>query len=160
MATAGDHHTVLFLCSGNYYRSRYAEIAFNSIASSAGIGWLATSAGLLPEHFTVNPGPISPSVLRMAAARGHAVPDPLRPPRAVASADFRAATRIFALKESEHRSIVVARFPEWAERVEYWTVHDVDVAEPKETLPLLESAIERLVAELRSPSRSAPLRGR
>jgi protein-tyrosine phosphatase len=160
MAIAGEHHTVLFLCSGNYYRSRYAEIAFNSIAPSAGLAWRATSAGLLPEHFVVNTGPISPTVLRMAASRGHPVPDPHRPPRAVSVADFRAATRIIALKESEHRPIVEARFSEWTDRVEYWTVHDVDVADPKETLPLLESAVLRLVAELRTPSRSAPPRGR
>jgi protein-tyrosine phosphatase len=151
---------VLFLCSGNYYRSRYAEIVFNSVAAAADLGWIATSAGLLPEHFVVNPGPISPTILRMAASRGHQVAEPSRPPRAVTAADFQAATRIIALKDAEHRPIVAARFPDWADRVEYWTVHDVDVAPPHETLPSLESAVKRLIEELRTPSQSAPLRGR
>ena len=151
---------VLFLCSGNYYRSRYAEIVFNSLAAAANLQWIATSAGLLPEHFVVNTGPISPTVLRMAASRGHTVPDPGRPPRAATKADFEIATRIIALKESEHRPIVVARFAAWADRVEYWTVHDVDVALPQETLPLLEGAVTRLVSELKTRSQAGPHHGR
>src|SRR5262249_25587366 len=155
-----DPNIVLFLCSGNYYRSRYAEIVFNSLAPAADLKWVATSAGLLPEHFVVNTGPISPTVLRMAAARGHKVPDPFRLPRAVGAADFESATRVIALKESEHRPIVVARFPQWADHVEYWTVHDVDVAEPQETLPLLEGAVTRLVRELKTRSPVGQHRGR
>jgi protein-tyrosine phosphatase len=51
---------VLFLCSGNYYRSRFAEDLFNHAAKSAGLNWRASSRGLAldPEnigsvsHFT------------------------------------------------------------------------------------------------------------
>jgi protein-tyrosine phosphatase len=41
--TASKHKTVLFLCTGNYYRSRYAEIYFNSVASKMELPWKATS---------------------------------------------------------------------------------------------------------------------
>jgi protein-tyrosine phosphatase len=36
---------VLFLCTGNYYRSRYAEELFNHLARAEGIGWRAFSRG-------------------------------------------------------------------------------------------------------------------
>ena len=79
---SGDRplNQVLFLCSGNYYRSRYAEIVFNALAQRSGLDWIASSAGLLPEHFNVNPGPISLTTLATAQDRGFAVPEPTRPP--------------------------------------------------------------------------------
>ena len=41
--------TVLFLCTGNYYRSRFAEELFNDSARRAGLDWTATSRGLALE---------------------------------------------------------------------------------------------------------------
>jgi hypothetical protein len=38
--------TVLFLCTGNYYRSRFAEALFNSVAGRMGLPWRASSRGL------------------------------------------------------------------------------------------------------------------
>ena len=38
---------VLFLCTGNYYRSRFAELLFNSIAQGRELGWQADSCGFL-----------------------------------------------------------------------------------------------------------------
>ena len=38
--------TLLFLCTGNYYRSRYAEELFNHRAAPAGLNWRAQSRGL------------------------------------------------------------------------------------------------------------------
>jgi len=37
--------TVLFLCTGNYYRSRHAEAVFNHHAERLGLGWRAVSRG-------------------------------------------------------------------------------------------------------------------
>jgi hypothetical protein len=34
---------VLFLCTGNYYRSRFAEVLFNSVAGKMGLPWRASS---------------------------------------------------------------------------------------------------------------------
>jgi protein-tyrosine-phosphatase len=38
--------TVLFLCTGNYYRSRFAEALFNSVAGKMGLPCRASSRGL------------------------------------------------------------------------------------------------------------------
>jgi protein-tyrosine phosphatase len=52
--------TVLFLCTANYYRSRFAEFYFNSIAAAAGLPWQAESRGLslnvVPSTITRFPG--------------------------------------------------------------------------------------------------------
>jgi len=38
--------TVLFLCSGNYYRSRFAEIFFNWLAEEKSLSWRAESRAI------------------------------------------------------------------------------------------------------------------
>ena len=64
------------------------------------------------------------------------------------------------LDVAEHRPVLVARFPEWADRVVYWNIHDVDVAPPSETLPIIERAVADLLEDLKTPSPSGPLRDR
>ena len=44
-----NEKTVLFLCTGNYYRSRFAEVLFNSVAGKMGLPWRASSRGLALE---------------------------------------------------------------------------------------------------------------
>ena len=44
--------TVLFLCTGNYYRSRFAEILFNSVAGRMGLPWKASSSSPLKNPLT------------------------------------------------------------------------------------------------------------
>ncbi len=48
--------TVLFLCTGNYYRSRFAEALFNSVAGKMGLPWRASSRGLALERGVNNIG--------------------------------------------------------------------------------------------------------
>ena len=38
---------VLFVCSGNFYRSRLAELLFNEAAEKTDVVWRAESRGLL-----------------------------------------------------------------------------------------------------------------
>ncbi len=57
--------TVLFLCTGNYYRSRYAEILFNAKAEIMELEWKAVSRGLAPDPR--NPGPMFHETIRGSA---------------------------------------------------------------------------------------------
>jgi len=42
-----DHRaTALFLCTGNYYRSRFAECYFRHLSAKYQLPWLADSRGL------------------------------------------------------------------------------------------------------------------
>jgi protein-tyrosine phosphatase len=140
--------TVLFLCTGNYYRSRFAEHYFNARAQARGLRWKADSRGLKlnPD----NPGPISRQTLAWLMRHEISVPAPQRAPLPVCDEDFQLADLIIAVKEAEHRSLLEADFPRWASRVEFWHIHDQDCATAAEALPELIDRIENLIQRLRS----------
>src|SRR5262245_32985736 len=145
-AGMGQHKpkVVLFLCTGNYFRSRFAEVLFNSVAGKMGLPWRATSRGLALERGVGNVGPMAASAIRALAALGVcAGADCTRSPAPVTADDLGAADRIVALKDDEHRPLLVERFPPWADKVEYWHVHD-----RPEVLPEIEQAVMGLVARL------------
>lgn len=141
---------VLFLCSGNYYRSRFAEHFFNHLAETENLAHRADSAGLWPECHTHNPGPMSPHTLAALAARGVCLPPTLRLPRDVQASDIESSALTIALKELEHRPIVAQRFPALLERVEFWHVHDVGDAPPSVALPMIDRLVRELVQRLRT----------
>ena len=139
---------VLFLCSGNYYRSRFAEHLFNHWAEAENLGYRADSAGLWPECHTRNPGPMAEAAIAALKERGIALALPLRSPRDVQASEIAAAALTIALKEGEHRAIVLDRFPALLDRVEFWQVDDVDCAPPSVALPMIEGLVRALVARL------------
>jgi protein-tyrosine phosphatase len=147
---ASEPGTVLFLCSGNYYRSRFAELLFNHLATSSGVPYRADSAGLWPNCRTHNVGAIAAETLAALRARGVSLPRAHRLPRDVTETDIRTSALTIALKEIEHRPIVLERFPALLARVEFWHVHDIDYAPPSEALPLIEQNVHALLARLRS----------
>src|SRR5438552_2160423 len=129
---------VLFLCTGNYYRSRFAEVVFNHLASERGLDWRADSRGLAPDFGIWNVGPISPYTLRALEVRQIPCPDPLRDPLHCFENDLSGADLIVALKEAEHQPLLAKHFAGWEDRVEYWHVHDLDGAMPDEALAEIE----------------------
>jgi protein-tyrosine phosphatase len=137
---------ILFLCTGNYYRSRFAEIFFNWQAQLRGLFWTAESRGLALDG--CNYGPISRHTLQRLKQQGIVSANDQRFPLPVSEADVVAADHIVAVKEAEHRSLFEAKFPKWRERVEYWHVHDLDCATPDAAMPRLESELMRLLERL------------
>jgi protein-tyrosine phosphatase len=142
-------NTVLFLCSGNYYRSRFAEVLFNSEARRLGMPWQAESRGF--RLYPGNHGPVSVHAVTGLQSLGLELPEPDRMPQTVTPADFESARLIIAVKEAEHREMARERFPDWVDRIEYWHIHDIDAAEPALALAELRqhvlALIERLAAE-------------
>lgn len=137
-------NTVLFLCTGNYYRSRFAEILFNSVASRMSLPWLATSRGLALERGASNVGPISVTALKALEARGlRSAAECARFPIAATADDFAAASWIVALKEAEHSPLLQERFPTWVEKVEFWHIDDAP-----EVLDQIEREVMDLAARL------------
>lgn len=148
MDMARGPETILFLCSGNYYRSRFAELLFNHAVAQTELLYRADSAGLRPNCRQYNAGPISEDTLDALRSRGIALVGSHREPRDVTEADIRGAALTIALKEAEHRPLVAARFPQLLERIEFWHVHDTDLAPPREAIPQIERQVLRLIAHL------------
>lgn len=139
-------NTILFLCTGNYYRSRFAEILFNWHARERGLNWIADSRGLRLEP--LNPGPISKYTLHALRELGISLEEPIRYPLPVLANDFQAAHHVVAVKEDEHRAMISQSFPDWLHRVEFWKVHDVDCAGPEIAIPELQQNVADLIERL------------
>ena len=66
-------------------------------------------------------------------------------------ADLESAKRVIAVHEPEHRPILAQRYPEWVDRVIYWTVSDLPLA-PEVALPMIERHVMVLMREFHSPT--------
>ena len=137
---------VLFICTGNYYRSRYAEIYFNTIAQNLSIDWEADSCGL-DTSGGHNVGPISKFALERLKIRNIS-PDPLRYPRQLEEKDLQEASLIIAINRVEHQPMIERQFPAWADRITYWEIADLNITSADNALSALESNVEKLVANL------------
>src|SRR4051794_4016739 len=136
--------TVLFLCTGNNYRSRFAEALFNSVVNKMGLPWRASSRGLALEQGVNNVGPMAASAIKALEAIGVRAAEAVsRLPAQVTTDDLEGAALIVALKHAEHLPLLQERFPAWAERVEFWHVDDAP-----EVLGLIEQEVMGLVARL------------
>ncbi len=141
--------TILFLCTGNYYRSRFAEELFNHHAERAGLDWIARSRGLALERGSDNVGPISPFALHALKEMAIIARGADRFPQQCTVGDLATADFVVAVKEAEHRPLMRLRFAEWEHLSDYWNVHDIGDAEPAEALKVLAQEVQALVLRFR-----------
>jgi low molecular weight protein-tyrosine phosphatase len=142
---------VLFLCTGNYYRSRFAEMMFNYLARRDRLDWRATSRGLALELGVGNVGPISCHVLAGLKTRGIPLERPARYPLPLVGSMLTRVDHFVALKRDEHLPLLRQKFPQYLQRVEFWQVHDLDRAPPDEALVQIENEIVALIKRCRNP---------
>jgi protein-tyrosine phosphatase len=138
--------SVVFVCTGNFYRSRFSECLFNALAKERGLSWHATSRGLRTGSGS-NVGPLS----ELAAYRLTALGIPFgvqRFPAQLSETDLEDADLVIALKEAEHQAMMIEQFPAWADRVTYWNIDDIECATADEALPMCESCVRALVDRL------------
>jgi protein-tyrosine phosphatase len=135
---------VLFICTGNYYRSRFAEAVFNHHAEALGLPWRAFSRGLaihlVPDGFVLSPHTLERLTARRMEVR-HTAPDR----RQLSEEDLSQAEVIVALKEEEHRPMIRKMFPDWEKRVVFWDVGDQPEVKPNEGLAAIEMQVEELI---------------
>jgi protein-tyrosine phosphatase len=140
---------VLFLCSANFYRSRFAEHFFNWLAGQEGLAWRADSQGLAVDKWG-DIGEISPYTIEALRLRGIRLGGSQRRPKHVTLTDLANSDLVIAVKEGEHRAMMQEQFPLWADRIQYWHIDDIDCAEPEDSLPILEEHVRALVTKLRA----------
>lgn len=142
--------TVLFICTGNYYRSRFAEEVFNHHTRLEELDWRADSAGLqVPETRAENPGPISHFAL--AAFREYRVHSThhSREPKQVTETLLEAADLIIATSLTEHHSMTQERIPLFFDKITFWDVEDVEFVDPSIALNTLFNRTLALLNSLR-----------
>lgn len=144
---------ILFLCTGNFYRSRFSEAYFNHHAILRGLRTRAFSRGLAIHLVADYPERLSPHTTKRLAnlsiQRTHTSKEPVQ----CANTDLATAHRIIALKEAEHRPLLAELHPGWENRVRYWHVHDLDAAHPADALPEIERLVAALLDEVEAEER-------
>jgi len=138
---------VLFICTGNYYRSRFAEILFNSLAGAAHLEWIAESRGIATERVTGSRS-ISIDAVRGLASRGIDDGTTNRYPEKVRERDVRSARLVIGLNERKHRSYLEENFPTWKGEVEYWHIEDLGLTPADLAMSEIEDLVRGLIVRL------------
>ena len=148
--TSADSDTlVLFICTGNFYRSRHAEALFNWHALQKNLPARAFSRGLLTSIVADEPTLLSVDTHTRLAKLGIPLELTGRAPTQLQIEDLERAHHVIALKKDEHYEMMRGAHPEWAERITYWQVHDIDCAEPEDVLPQIEEQVLDLMETLK-----------
>lgn len=135
---------VLFVCTGNFYRSRFAEALFNA---SAPPGWTAFSRGL--DTSTPRLTPVSPLVVAELARR-HVDAKLEASPQPLTRRDLDAADLVVLLDDGEHRPMLASQFPGYPQaNVRGWSVADVPKVAPPLAFAAIAAQTEALVRSLR-----------
>jgi protein-tyrosine phosphatase len=141
----GVHNRILFICTGNYYRSRFAEAVFNHHAKVQQIPWTAFSRGLAVH---LAEGYLSPLTLQALGERKIELRHTGSDRQQLSEADLLHSDRRIALDRSEHFAMIQDQFPDWAHKIEYWDVPDVLFESHLRALPEIERRTLQLLKEV------------
>jgi protein-tyrosine phosphatase len=136
---------VLFICTGNYYRSRFAEAVFNHHALRRRLPWRAFSRGLAIHLVD---GDLSPFARAGLKRRRICLAHTASPRASLRLADLRRARVRVALDAREHGPMLAAKFPAWLDRIEFWEVADVELTAPDRALKAIEAKVRKLLDAL------------
>jgi protein-tyrosine phosphatase len=137
--------TVLFICTGNFYRSRFAEAVFNYHASQQALPWKAVSRGLAIHWAT---GPLSPFTAGALSVRRIPLHHTARDRTQLTENDLKLADLRIVMDRTEHFAMMQEQFPHWKDKVEYWEVPDLPINMPEVALPAIEGKVLELLDRL------------
>ena len=137
---------ILLGCSGNYYRSRFAEEVFNFRVRAKSSNWSADSRGL--QLNSNNVGPISEVALKRMERLGIKPINERRSPEIVRDTDFENAALVIAMSREEHYPLMRKLFPAYAENIDYWDVEDTGEMPPDVGLRRTEFLVDQLIEDV------------
>jgi protein-tyrosine phosphatase len=139
------NHRILFICTGNFYRSRFAEAVFNYRAERQQLPWTALSRGLA-IHLTE--GHLSSLAAEALLDRRIDLRYTGRERVQLSEDDLLRADRSIAMDRTEHLPMMQNQFPGWAGRIDYWDVPDIPHRPFKDALQEIEQNVIRLLREV------------
>lgn len=145
---------LLFICTGNFYRSRLAQLLFAEYASRAGLDWTCSSRGFCEQNGRVG---IAPAVVEFLHSKGlEGLLENSGDPNMLSFTDLENASLTIGLCRREHAPQLISRFGqiprilEQQGRLRYWNVFDLP---PR--VPLLHRILHPNALPPSQPSDSA-----
>jgi protein-tyrosine phosphatase len=138
---------ILFVCTGNYFRSRFAEIYFNEKIKGKNLEWTAFSRGFDISNMH-NKGFISKFVIKNLKELKISLSSKLNLPLLVKLEDLLQAEKIIALSEDEHRPYVKKMFPDWEQRFTFWNIRDLNEEDATTSLIKLKFELDKLINDI------------
>ncbi len=139
------NNRILFICTGNYYRSRFAEAIFNFRAEQQHLPWAAFSRGLAVH---LAEGYISCFAAEALLARQIDLRHTGSQRVQLSEDDLVKADRRIAMDRREHLPMMQSQFSAWTDKIEYWDVPDLPYRSSDEALPAIEQKIIQLLREV------------
>ena len=139
------HQRVLFICTGNFYRSRFAEAVFNYHAEKRQIPWTAFSRGLA-VHLVE--GHLSAYTIEALHTRQIELRHTGAGRIQLSEDDLLKADHRIAMDRSEHFQMMMNKFPAWADQIDYWDVSDIPFRSSIDALPEIELKVVQLLEKV------------
>ncbi|CAI9086552.1 protein-tyrosine-phosphatase [Candidatus Methylacidiphilum fumarolicum] len=136
---------ILFICTGNIYRSRFAQAIFNFHAFQHSLCWEAFSRGIAASK---TPGLLSPFVKETLIQKNIPLSFAGTDPVQLHIRDLQNATLRIALREEEHKEPLKNLFPGWEKNCLFWHVGDINLIPPERALKMIESATLEIIDTL------------
>ena len=143
---------LLFVCSGNYYRSRFAEAYFNYLSEMFNLNTTSESRGLaihFADELAEEHGEISTDTLERCNDLG--IPNRYweKNRESLELKDFNNFDEIICLDIEEHAPMIKEQFPDKIYSVNYFKVKDVFDWSPNKTLDTIAELILTMVSAIR-----------
>jgi protein-tyrosine phosphatase len=141
----------LFICTGNFYRSRFAESYFNFLCIKYNLSYRAKSAGLKPylaDEKAAEEGEISILAKNKLDALGISKDYYDKNREELTEEMLQNSDIIIAMDEDEHFSMIKNSFPNYLKKVIFYGAKDIEYCDHHIALNYIKKMIEEEVFNL------------